>query len=251
MRQYISFDATKIKMVALITMLIDHFAAGVLFCLIVNLGYGEYINIYYACRYIGRLAFPIFCFFIVEGFFHTRDVKRYLLRLLIFALISEVPFDMAIKRCFFEVSHQNVFFTLFLGLVAIYGIDYSYTHFDLFDKRRFPLCAVAFSIPMLLAYFLKTDYSIKGVLIIVLIYLFHGVPVIPQLTGPMVLAIWELADCINNGSKRCYELAAIFAIPLLLLYNGKRGRGMNKFLFYIFYPLHLLIIGIICMTFLD
>ncbi len=187
----------------------------------------------------------------MEGYFHTKNVKKYVLRLFLFALISEIPFDMTIKRTFLEFSHQNVFFTLCLGLVAIWAIDYAFARFDFFDSRRVLFAATGFVVPMMLAYFAKTDYSVKGVLIIVLIYLFHGVPVLPALIGPAVLAIWEVADGIEKANSRYYEVAAILAVPIMLLYNGKRGRGINKFIFYAFYPLHLLIFGIISMVFLN
>ncbi|NLC03985.1 MAG: TraX protein, partial [Tissierellia bacterium] len=91
-----------LKIIALISMVIDHYGA------IFQSG----IDIY---RIIGRLAFPIYAFLLVEGYTHTRDVKKYGRRLLIFALVSELPFDLAFygKLSF---THQNIFFTLFIGL---------------------------------------------------------------------------------------------------------------------------------------
>ncbi|NLG02851.1 MAG: hypothetical protein GX567_03310, partial [Clostridia bacterium] len=109
-----------LKIIAIITMLIDHIAAVVL---------ADYLSIdgirtiYKIMRSIGRLGFPIFCFLLVEGFMHTRDIKRYARNLGLFALISEVPFDLAFKHKLIYLDYQNVFFTLFLSLLAIWIIS--------------------------------------------------------------------------------------------------------------------------------
>ena len=71
---------------------------------------------------IGGMAIPVFAFLLVEGFLHTRDVKKYLARMLTFAVVSEIPFDLAVFHTPFYWGYQNVFFTLFLGLLALAGI---------------------------------------------------------------------------------------------------------------------------------
>lgn len=119
-----------LKWIAIILMAIDHFGASILENFLLNVwdvsplgdllrDYPDYWDLVLMAdrviRKIGRPAFPVFCFFIVEGFCHTRNVKNYAVRLGIFALISEVPFDLAIFGTPFHWGHQNVFFTLFLG----------------------------------------------------------------------------------------------------------------------------------------
>ncbi len=101
-------NSFQLKWIAVITMIIDHTGA-VLFP----------DNMVF--RYIGRIAFPIFCFLLVEGFFHTRDVRKYMLRLGLFALISEIPYDLAFRDTVLEFEHQNVFFALLLGVVMIWN----------------------------------------------------------------------------------------------------------------------------------
>ncbi|MBQ1547390.1 MAG: hypothetical protein IIZ61_03265, partial [Lachnospiraceae bacterium] len=114
-----------LKMIAVCSMLIDHFGATVVERYIdANMLWdGNWYIIYRTLRCIGRLAFPIYCFFIVEGFKYTRSRPKYAIRLLAFAFISEVPFDMAFQKSFFDMSYNNVFFTLFLGLLTIWAID--------------------------------------------------------------------------------------------------------------------------------
>ena len=127
-------SACTLKVIAIITMLIDHVAAALILRALVyantsgsfvtSENYDAWYTIYYVMRGIGRMAFPVFCFFIVEGFQHTRSVPKYALRLLIFAIISEVPFDVALYHSWFSLSYNNVYFTLLLGLLAIWGMDF-------------------------------------------------------------------------------------------------------------------------------
>lgn len=133
-----SFSATNLKMIAVICMLIDH-ATAAIYGNLVSIGaiytgaeisipffnrtMAPEVLIYYVLRMIGRVSFPLFCFFIVEGFFHTRSRLKYAIRLLIFAIISEVPFDLALFGYWVHSSYQNVYFTLLIGLLAIWGID--------------------------------------------------------------------------------------------------------------------------------
>ena len=107
-------------------------------------------------RLIGRVSFPIFCFLLVEGFLHTHDRKKYALRLFLFALVSEIPFDLAIMGRLFDPVHQNIFFTLLIGLLAMMLCDY-------FRMQAQPVAQVLVLIlAMVLAWALHTDYGYPG-----------------------------------------------------------------------------------------
>ena len=127
-------SGTALKYIACITMLIDHIGAscieaGILLPALAagaascgGIPVSTLLAADRVLRYIGRLAFPIFCFLAVEGFLHTHDVKKYVRRLLLFGLLSEVPFDLAFFRTPFAPQHQNVYWTLALGVLAMAGL---------------------------------------------------------------------------------------------------------------------------------
>ena len=142
-----SLTGYHLKLIALITMAIDHIAAVLIWRLYAasysitasmqlsnNIGdkivvwvaqnQDAVYTVYEWMRYIGRMAFPIYCFLLVEGFLHTRNVGKYAGRLAIFALISEIPFDLAISGTWWIYSYNNVFFTLVLGLLVIWALSY-------------------------------------------------------------------------------------------------------------------------------
>ena len=122
-------SGSTVKLVGIITMLIDHFAAAVLLRYMYAGGWSDRLYVLYTIlRLVGRLGFPIFCFLLVEGFEKTRSKTKYALRLLLFALISEVPFDLAFSAKVLEFGYQNVYFTLFLGLLALCVYDYFENH---------------------------------------------------------------------------------------------------------------------------
>ena len=143
-------SGSTLKLIAVAAMLIDHIAAVVMMRQIMANGYMEAAGTgsmtdmvqwlmenlvlfygYQLMRFIGRLGFPIFCFLLVEGFQRTKNVKKYALRLAAFALISEIPFDLATKGEVFFIGYQNVYFTLLFGLLALCGIDH-------LSKRELP-----------------------------------------------------------------------------------------------------------------
>lgn len=227
-----------LKWIAIITMLIDHTAVALIMNgffdskrIILteeqwNLGY----HLYWVMRYIGRLGFPIFCFLLVEGFCYTHNVKKYMFRLGLFALISEVPFDFALfGGGLFEPSYQNVYFTLLIGIATLCGIRY----FNGTDIRNRILRVVCLLGGLFIAYLLRTDYDMFGVLLIVVLYLFRDKAIWRDIIAGLVLLL--------NSPLEIWGLLAF--IPMHL-YNGKRGRQM-KYFFYIFYPAHLLILGLI------
>lgn len=210
-----------LKILALTFMIIDHIGAVLL-------------PQYRILRYIGRLSFPLYCFLITEGFFHTKNVYKYGLRLLIFAFISEIPFDLAVHKEILEFESQNVFFTLFIGLVVIY-IDQRFYNTSI----GFITCFLGMGAALLF----KTDYSIYGVLTIYCFYIFKSKPV------SMAFSIAFINIIMGIGGTGSQKYAALAMIPILL-YSGKKRYGSKekkermliKYLFYIIYPLHLLIL---------
>ena len=133
-RRSFSFSGTALKAIACITMLVDHIGASCIEAGILTPGLDvgtlsqDTLSAYplyrldMVLRFTGRLAFPLFCFLLVEGFIHTHNVKGYLGRLVLFGLVSEVPFDLAFFRTPFAPQHQNVYWTLALGVLAMAGL---------------------------------------------------------------------------------------------------------------------------------
>ena len=174
-------------------------------------------------RWIGRLAMPVLCFFIGEGLRHTRSPRRYLLRLTGFALLSELPFDLAFYGGI-EWGHQNAYFTLALGLLALWAIQ----------SRGMEGWLLALT-AALAAELLGCDYGMYGVLLILLLDRFHRARS-EQLAGAALL------NLAFFGMQT--QTLSWIALPLLWLYNGKRGRDDRR-LFYLYYPAHLCVLGIL------
>ncbi len=214
-----------LKFIAVVSMLIDHMAYLVLphfdlFCEPIEV-VGKEFTLIKICRLIGRLAFPIFAFLITEGFVHTKNYKKYGLNLLAFAVISEIPYNLFYCGKFFYLSSQNVYFTLFLGFLALYILDNVKT-----DTEK---AIYVFGV-VILSLLLKGDYGAKGVILIILLYLLKN-----QLPVASVLSFGVLSGGI----------AAWCAFLPINMYNGKRGfiKGKAmKYAFYAFYPVHLFIL---------
>ena len=170
-------------------------------------------------RYIGRIAFPIFAFLLVEGYFHTRDVRRYMLRLGLFAVISEIPYDLAFRETILEFEHQNVFFTLFIGVAMMYALEKS---------PQWQAKAAEVLLAMWAASLLCSDYRYKGILLIAVSYFLRGRKREEFVLGAGWNFLW-------NWEIQGY--GALASVPIAM-YSGQRGRSM-KYFFYLFYPLHL------------
>lgn len=176
-----------------------------------------------ACRYCGRLAFPIFAFLVAEEFVRTRDRNRYALRMLVCAVISEVPFDLAVYHKVFYPYYQNMLFTLFIGIMVIYVMECT---------RNLWLHFAALLAGCALAWLLQTDYNVIGVLLIVAMYWFRHSEM-AQLEAGVVLCAVE--------SVSYYCVSALAYVPIVM-YNGRRGAFQLKYLFYVFYPVHLVVL---------
>ena len=228
------FSGSTLKIIAIVTMLIDHIGAVILekgymqayqMNLPQALSYENTLLIWkidWALRKTGRIAFPIFCFLLVEGFIHTSDRKKYALRLALFALLSEIPFDLCFNGSVLEFSYQNVMITLLIGFLTLMAMDEA--------RKRMPaLALVAAGAGLLLGYLLKTDYSYKGVILIIILYLFQSYPLERTIAGCLSL-LWEAPACL--------------AFIPINMYNGQRGRKI-KYFFYLFYPVHLILLFLI------
>lgn len=135
-------SGSTLKLVGIVTMLIDHIAAAVILRVILSRGGPQQLyDIYNLMRLVGRLSFPIFCFLLVEGFGKTKNRVKYASRLALFAFIAEIPFDLAFNAKVLEFRSQNVFLTLFLGLLALCAIEFLDKH-KLPEIVRFLSCAV-------------------------------------------------------------------------------------------------------------
>ena len=246
-------SGSTIKIIAIVAMLIDHIGAviiaGIIERSLVQQGIyslntsnlqelmqftaenGAIMLINILMRLIGRIGFPIFCFLLVEGFLHTKNVTKYALRLLAFALISEIPFDLAFNGKPFYWGYQNVFFTLFIGLLVMIAYRaIEELHIKKFIKIILDILALAAGI--VISMLLKTDYGTTygiGVICIMALYIFRKNKV-HQITAGCITFIWEIT--------------ALFAFIPIGLYNGRRGLRM-KYFFYAFYPLHLFILYLI------
>ena len=232
-----------LKMTAIVTMLIDHI--GAVFCeqlVDIKITLAEYelplgAVIYNLLRGIGRIAFPIFVFFLVEGFCRTRNRKKYALRLLLFSLISEVPFDLAFYGEVFYPKYQNVGFELLLAFLMMWVLDVI---------RKAPwegtpgiVLKAALSAPTVAAFALLgkagyVDYSYGGIVLAAFFYYHFHNENRKRWLAPLAGIVW------------CpfFEFSAIYGTSLCFLYNGKKGR-QQKWFFYVFYPLHLTLLALI------
>lgn len=231
-------SGSTLKIIAIVAMLIDHIGAAVLYPYLLIPGHNtqEMVDLYYFMRLvIGRAAFPIFCFLLTEGAVHTSNIGKYALRLGIFALISDIPFDLALFQKLPDWEHQNVFFTLFLGLLAIWAWQKLWES-DLPKPLQWVLGLLASAAFMGLAEFLGTDYGAYGVFCILILFLARGNRLIQLAAG--CAAFWIGDRVFLGGSTE--TLAPLGLIPVAF-YKGKRGLKL-KYLFYLFYPVHLLLL---------
>lgn len=225
-------SGSALKLIAVITMLIDHIAAAVLVRYYYATFDREVLFIYTIMRQIGRIAFPIYCFMLVEGLERTRSKGRYLIRMTAFALISEIPFDLAFSSQVLEFGYQNVFFTLAIALATMVMMEKicEKIHQPFFRAVLIPLTAVA---GMMLAAVLQTDYDWRGVACILIMYFLRRNRKAELVAGYVAFVLL------------LSELAALPAFIALAFYKGKKGFSC-KYFFYGFYPLHLLILYFIC-----
>ena len=220
-----------LKLIACICMLFDHMGKAL---------YPDFAIF----SYIGRFSFTIFAFQIVQGYLHTHDIKKYVTRLFIFALISQTPFMLFYYKVFHTLFAINVIFTLLFGLLVILIYD-KYNKF------------VGISSLLLLgsiAELCHFDYGFFGVFIIFMFYILRDKKISTLLVFVVSVFARYLFTLFKNGLSISYFAAdqsylfnmmfTFLSIIPVLLYNGKKGKDA-KYLFYIFYPTHLLLLAVL------
>lgn len=167
-------------------------------------------------RVIGRLAFPIFAYYLTQGYIYTSNFKKYVLRLFAFAVVTQVPFFIAT-----HIKVLNIFFTLLLGLLAIHA----------YEKRKYPLLGLI----IFLSIIIPIDYSVYGILTVLAFHIFQKkefilrAQVAVNILGFFLLSPWQVFGLLGSGLALYYPKN----LPKLQL---------NKYFFYFFYPIHLVII---------
>ena len=232
-------NSNLLKVFAMIFMLLDHMWATII------PGNQWMTN-------VGRLAFPIFAFLIVEGFTHTSDLNKYIKRLFIFALISEIPFNLIYTGSWIFPFHQNVMFTLLLGLLCISEMDKVKNNKEIKSRIKSILKLVLYLLISIIGF---VDYGITGVLTIIVFYIFKDFKYawLGQLISLIFLYIvfFKGQSIVINIFDFEYFLPlqsiGILSLIPIWLYNGKKGKKnkLIQYIFYCFYPVHMLAIYLI------
>ncbi len=231
-------SADWLKVTAMVTMLIDH-TGVVLFP--GDMGW----------RLIGRIAFPLYVWLLVEGFSHTSDLRRYILRMGAFALISEVPFDLAVSGTAVSWEWQNVYWTLVSGLLMLCVLDRIRGR----GPVRWILTALAVLGFMIAAELLGFDYGCTGPFLVFVFYLYARCGYPHPAVGFVLFCAVNLLTPVLDGYPLSYpavwlnaaytavlEGFGIFSVPLICMYNGVRRWKRGKYFFYLYYPAHLLLL---------
>ena len=213
-------DGTTLKLIAMITMIFDH------------IGDSFFPDLTWM-RIIGRIAMPIFAFCIAEGFGHTHDKVKYLTRMVIFAVISEVPFDLFGAGKIFDLTHQNIMFTFAIAIAALLLYEKITAKGGKVSLVLGWLVLIAGAV---LATVLLTDYTFTGVILVVVFYLLrkHDLLIKDGVGLACYLALRNVGIYVWG----------FLSFIVIAFYNGERGKGL-KYLFYVFYPAHLFLIFVI------
>lgn len=218
-------------------------------------------------RYIGRLAFPIFAFLLVEGYHHTRNLPNYMTRLLILALVSDIPFGLLSQGSWIYQPFQNVIWTFLLGLVAIWLLDQ--LHKNLSKPANYLLGVLVLAIFAWLAEWLSTDYSYRGLLVILAFHIFRGMSsqqktkqliaflivslVLSNINTLIIIGGWKNIPMYweHYGFQLISpQIFAPLALPIIWSYNNQAGPTSKKIqtFNYLFYPIHMLILGLLSLN---
>lgn len=236
------FSGNQLKLIAVVSMLVDHIGYVIIGNGILTplweqgLEPGFLLGLYRGMRIFGRASFPVFCFLLAEGYVHTRSRKKYVLRLGLFALLSELPFDYMIAGKFIDWEVQSVMVTLLLGFLMLWVLEEVWQQFHSAELLQIGVIALFAGLSILL----KSDYSYGGILLIALLYWFRQDRMVQCGVGLVWMSLFLRVPQYVPG------LALGFGA--MYCYNGKRGKRNGKgiqYFFYLFYPLHMLVIALL------
>lgn len=195
--------------------------------------------------YIGKISFPLYAFLISEGYVHTRNFSKYLTRLIVFGVISQIPAYLLFVGKSFNGLYLNIFFTLALGLLGI----------RIYDKIKSKYISTPLIILLaVIAELLKFDYGAFGVLMIVCFYVFKRNKlnmVLSQMFLMFILYMKKMSyytfSLFNLQYILFQLLFSVISLVIILTYNGKKGKSSSriKLMFYCFYPVHLIILDLL------
>ena len=228
LRKFQILNGAQLKYIAFASMLIDHINKALIWPNLEGGGVLQFISSIFDV--IGRIAFPLFSFFIVEGFFRTHDKKKYLLHLLFFAVISEIPYDMFSSKVILEFRLNNVLFSLALSLISVWILDeFRKRYEDKLGKFWILISIPLLSIMFFVSNFVSGDYDFHAIMTAFVFYLLYERPVAGAICAYLTIV---------------KEVWSILGFGLTILYNGEKGN-QNKIFNYLFYPVHLFILGLL------
>lgn len=225
-RYIIYMNRNVLKIIAVVTMLVDH------------IGWQFFPDIIWF-RVVGRIAFPIFAFFIAQGMFYTRSRKKYILNMLGIGVISQIPYMFLSYRMY----NLNIMFTFILASLVIVLIE---------ELNKKPnvwysiLLGVIFVVSVILSAFGILNYGFLGMILVLCFYFIKSKGWSFAVAG-LLLVLITLKDCLKNGFSfnNAVQIFSLLSLVILLFYNGGKGKANLKYMFYIFYPAHLAVILII------
>ena len=202
----------------------------------------------------GRVAFPIFAFMAVEGYFHTRSFKKYILRMLLFAVLSEIPFDLMYGGTWFYPVHQNVLWTFLLGLLGVWLMEQVRKK----GKTWMYLLVCVWVVPagLVLGTLCMVDYYGAGVLTVFVFYFLHGrkwwcflgqLAALYWLNVELLGGLMYPVQLFGMEFELCQQGLALLALIPIWLYRGRQGYHSKPFqyLCYAFYPVHMLLLVVV------
>lgn len=268
----ISLSNAVLKNIAYLTMFVDH-SALVFYTEMTKqhslTGYGPVMSrqVYSVGRLIGRSAFILFAYLIAEGFIHTSSKLKYLLRLILFAFISEIPYNLVNAGQMFDYNSQNIYFTLAISVFVLIVWEWAGKSAQRMRRAkaqrdvRWYICVGACVFAQLgalflgcyAAHYLRTDYQYMGVLLIFTFYILRDKPIYIKLVPVacvMFLGMWSI-NLLKYAHTYTFaylfrfsmrELFGLFAFVPIALYDGTKGRQLPKAVCYGFYPVHLIVL---------